>query len=76
METLGTGILTEQFVKEETPYQYEDTINLFDYGFGNFQIVNIAESDSKYAIDNAFGFCGSTVSVFWKNDSYLLPRVK
>jgi len=40
-------------LKEESPYQYEDTINLFDYGFGNFQIVNIAESDSEYVIDNA-----------------------
>jgi len=40
-------------LKEESPYQYEDTINLFDYGFGNFQVVNIAESDSEYVIDNA-----------------------
>lgn len=40
-------------LKEESPYQYEDTINLFEYGFGNFQLVNIAESDSEYVIDNA-----------------------
>ena len=40
-------------LKEESPYQYEDTISLFDYGFGNFQIVNIAESDSEYVINNA-----------------------
>ena len=39
--------------KEETPYQYEDTVNLFNYGFGNFQRINIAESDSEYVIDNA-----------------------
>lgn len=40
-------------LKEETPYQYEDTISLFDYGFGNFQMINIADSDSEYVIDNA-----------------------
>lgn len=39
--------------KEETPYQYEDTINLFNYGFANFQTINISESDSEYVIDNA-----------------------
>lgn len=40
-------------LKEETPYQYEDTVSLFDYGFGNFQMINIVESDSEYVIDNA-----------------------
>lgn len=40
-------------LKEETPYQYEDTVNLFNYGFANFQAINIAESDSEYVIDNA-----------------------
>lgn len=40
-------------LKEEAPYQYEDTVNLFDYGFGNFQTINIAASDSEYVIDNA-----------------------
>lgn len=40
-------------LKEETPYQYEDTVNLFNYGFANFHTINIAESDSEYVIDNA-----------------------
>lgn len=40
-------------LKEESPYQYEDTINLFDYGFGNFQMINIVDSNSEYVIDNA-----------------------
>lgn len=69
-------------LKEETPYQYEDTINLFDYGFGNFQIVNIAESDSKYAIDNANFFStnndifGSSKPILSlnKDDHIILPN--
>lgn len=40
-------------LKEETPYQYEDTINLFNYGFANFQVINISQSDSEYVVDNA-----------------------
>lgn len=50
-------------MKEESPYQFEDTVNLFDYGFGNFQAINISESDSEYVIDNA-NFFKTTNDVF------------
>jgi len=69
-------------LKEETPYQYEDTVSLFDYGFGNFQMINIAESDSEYVIDNANFFStdndifGSSKPILElnKNDYIILPN--
>lgn len=41
-------------LKEESPYQFKDTIELFNYGFNNFNAVNISETDTKYNIDNSF----------------------
>jgi hypothetical protein len=43
-------------MKEETPDQFTDTALLFDYGFSNFEIVNIAENESRYVIENASFF--------------------
>lgn len=39
-------------LKDETPAHYEDTIALFDYGFSNFDKVNVSQSETKYNIDN------------------------
>lgn len=39
-------------MNDEAPYQYEDTISLFDYGFSNFEKVNVAQTETKYNIDN------------------------
>lgn len=36
---------------EETPYQFEDTITLFQYGFENFKKVSIKDNETKYNID-------------------------
>ncbi len=36
---------------EETPDQFTDTIELFDYGFHNFQLMNISENEDKYQIE-------------------------
>lgn len=69
-------------LKEETPYQYEDTVSLFDYGFGNFQMINVSESNSEYVIDNAnffntdndiFGSSKPILSLN-KNDYIILPN--
>ncbi len=35
---------------EESPYQFSDTVKLFDYGFQNFQILSISDADTKYNI--------------------------
>lgn len=32
----------------ESPSQWRDSINLFDYAFDNFQIFNIADNETKY----------------------------
>ena len=39
-------------LKDESPAHYEDTIALFDYGFSNFDKVNVSQSETKYNIDN------------------------
>ncbi len=39
-------------MKEETPSQFTDTIELFDYGFSNFKKVNISENEVEYSIKN------------------------
>ena len=39
-------------LKEESPAQFTDTIELFDYGFNNFKAVNISENDKTYVIQS------------------------
>lgn len=39
-------------LKEESPNQFTDTVELFDYGFHNFQILNISENEEKYNIES------------------------
>lgn len=39
-------------LKEESPAQFTDTVELFNYGFQNFQILNIAENEDKFNMDN------------------------
>ncbi len=43
-------------MKEETPDQFNDTVKLFDYGFANFTVTNVAEHETKYKIENANSF--------------------
>lgn len=38
-------------LKDEQPYQYTDTIALFEYGFSNFSKVNISQSETEYDVD-------------------------
>ena len=45
-------------LKDEAPYQYEDTIALFNYGFENFQKVVVSEAETKYSIDSDELFYG------------------
>lgn len=39
-------------MRDDAPYQYTDTRDLFEYGFSNFKRLNIAENESNYNIDN------------------------
>lgn len=38
--------------KEESPDQFTDTVELFNYGFQNFQILNVSENEEKFNIEN------------------------
>lgn len=38
--------------KEESPSQFTDTAELFDYGFQNFHVLNISENEEKYNIES------------------------
>lgn len=65
-------------LKEEAPAQFTDTIELFDYGFDNFEALHLDEVDSKYAIDNHFfitnnDLLGSSKTILSINkDSYIV----
>lgn len=49
--------------REETPNQFTDTMELFDYGFNNFQIMNIAENEKKYQLETS-GFLHTGNDIF------------
>lgn len=48
---------------DESPDQYTDTIALFNYGFGNFERINVSQAESRFQIDNA-GFFYSNHDIF------------
>lgn len=69
-------------MKEESPNQFTDTIDLLNYGFSNFEVVNISENEIEYNIDNS-DFFQSNNDVFGnskpilslnKNSYLVLPK--
>lgn len=51
--------LVSVVMKDTNPSHYEDTRNLLDFGFANFQSVNVSQNDTSYSfIDNDFTFNG------------------
>ncbi len=69
-------------LKDESPLQYEDTISLFEYGFSNFEKVNISQTETKYNIEDT-GFFYSENDIFGsskpllslnKDDYIVLPK--
>lgn len=69
-------------LRDEAPYQYEDTIALFEYGFSNFDKVNVSQTETKYNIENTGSFYsgndifGSSQPLLSlnKNDCIILPK--
>ena len=57
-------------MQEESPNQFLDTIALFDYGFNNFQKVNIAENETNYTISDSDLF-NTDSDIFFSNDPIL-----
>ena len=67
---------------DEAPCQYEDTIALFEYGFANFEKVNVAQTETRYRIEDTglfysgndiFGSSQPLLSLD-KDDFIILPR--
>lgn len=56
--------------KEESPYQFEDTIALFEYGFSNFKYVNIAQNETTYSI-NSTDFFETNIDIFGSSEAIL-----
>ena len=50
-------------LNEEKPRQFTDTVELFDYGFNNFQVMNISENEDKYQIESS-GFLQTGNDIF------------
>lgn len=49
-------------MKEETPFQYDDTNLLFDYGFSNFEKIKASDHETKYTVtDETFFHSDSDV---------------
>lgn len=69
-------------LKDESPYQYEDTIALFEYGFSNFEKRNVSENETKYNLgSNApsyseYDIFGSSQPILALNgnDYVILPK--
>ena len=68
-------------LKEEAPAQFTDTIDLFNYGFDNFEALYLNEINNPYSIDNHFfttnvDLLGSskTILTLNKNDYIVLPN--
>lgn len=57
--------------KDEAPYQYEDTLALFEYGFNNFEKHNIADNETKYNISTKDSFSSGT-DIFGSSEALLL----
>nr|MCR5277892.1 D-alanyl-D-alanine carboxypeptidase [Lachnospiraceae bacterium] len=50
-------------MQEETPNQYIDTLALFDYGFANFESLQVSEAEKKYQVTGE-DFFHSDSSIF------------
>lgn len=69
-------------LRDESSLQYEDTIALFNYGFSNFDKVNVSQTETKYNIDDEGMFYGGSdifgnskpLLALNKNDFIILPR--
>ena len=57
-------------MEDESPMQFTDTIDLFNYGFSNFQAVNASENDTTYSIQGN-GFFMTENDIFGDSEPIL-----
>ena len=55
-------------MKTESPLQFTETAMLFDWGFENFQILNISDNEKNYTIQNS-SFYDTDSTIFGNTDS-------
>ncbi|MBR6478776.1 MAG: D-alanyl-D-alanine carboxypeptidase [Lachnospiraceae bacterium] len=69
-------------LNDDNPMYNEDTIALFEYGFSNFNKVNVSQTETKYDIDN-IGFFYDNADIFGeaqpilslnKDDCVVIPK--
>lgn len=65
----GMKLICVVFV-EESPNQFIDTINLFNYGFENFHRLNIAQNETGYTMENN-GFLESGSDIFGNSKPFM-----
>lgn len=56
---------------EESPAQFTDTIELFNYGFSNFHMVNVADEDDSHTVGSS-GFFETDNDVFGSSETLLV----
>lgn len=69
-------------LRDEPPLQYEDTISLFNYGFSNFDKINVSQTETRYNIDDSGTFYGGAdifgssrpLLTLNRDDHIILPR--
>ncbi len=57
-------------MEEETPYQYIDSLALFNYGFNNFTRIKVADNETKYDMKNE-SFFVTGYDVFGDSSSFI-----
>lgn len=57
-------------MRDEAPYQYQDTISLFEYGFSNFEKMNVSQTETEYNIDDT-GLFYSGNDIFGSSQPFL-----
>ncbi len=55
---------------QETPYQYDDTVTLFNYGFNNFEKIKVADYETKYVLESE-NFFETDYDVFGNSSSFM-----
>ena len=60
-------------MKEESPSQFTDTIELFNYGFSSFHVVNVADADSRYTVGNELFFESDADAALLRSLPSILP---
>ncbi|MFI3213471.1 MAG: D-alanyl-D-alanine carboxypeptidase family protein [Eubacteriales bacterium] len=56
---------------DESPNQFTDTINLFEWGFNHFQTLNISDLDTQYNITSTSFFSSNSEDLFGNSEPIL-----